>query len=99
MPSFDRPADLNIAPSGWVMRWAHLIHAGGTVLDLAAGHGRHARALAAQGFRLTAADVDVTGLADLRCQAEVVETDLETGTWPFAGRTFDAIVITNYLHR
>jgi len=25
--------------------------------------------------------------------------DLETGVWPFAGQTFDAIVVVHYLHR
>lgn len=25
--------------------------------------------------------------------------DLENGFWPFTGRTFDCIVVTNYLHR
>ena len=95
--SFDRPADSAIAPSAWVVRWAPLIRAGGTVLDVAAGHGRHARALMAAGFTATATDLDVSGLLDLSC--EVMAADLETGVWPFAGRYFDAIVVTNYLHR
>jgi hypothetical protein len=29
----------------------------------------------------------------------VLVADLEAGPWPFAGATFDAIVVTNYLHR
>lgn len=97
MASFDRPLDPAIPPSTWVMRWAGLIRCGGTVLDVAAGHGRHARALAAAGFRVTAVDIDVSTLADV--PAEVVAADLETGLWPFTGRRFDAIVIANYLHR
>ena len=96
-PSFDRPADPAILPSAWVLRWVHLISPGGSVLDLAAGHGRHARALAAAGYRVTAIDLDVTGLAGL--QGEVIAADLETGVWPLARRTFDAIVVANYLHR
>lgn len=100
MPSFDRPEDSTIAPSPWVMRWAHLIHAGGTVLDVAAGHGRHTRALRHLGFRVVAADVDVSGLGDLASDpdVEIRGVDLETGPWPFF-RAFDAIVVTNYLHR
>lgn len=100
MPSFDRHPEPITAPSPWVMRWSHLIHAGGTVLDLAAGHGRHTRALRSLGFRIVAADIDVTGLADLAGgrEVEVRAVDLETGAWPFE-RIFDAIVITNYLHR
>ena len=97
MASFDRPTDPAIPPSGWVMRWAGLTRPGGTVLDLAAGHGRHARALAALGFRVTAVDIDVSALGDLA--GEVIAADLETGSWPLAGRTFDAVVVANYLHR
>ena len=101
MPSFDRPADPAITPSSWVMRWVPLIPAAGIVLDLAAGHGRHTRALRAHGLRCVAADIDVSGLADLKRDAgvEIVAVDLETGAWPFAGRTFDGIVVANYLHR
>jgi len=101
MPSFERPADPNIAPSPWVLRFAALIAPHGTVLDVAAGHGRHTRALRALGFGVLAADVDVAGLADLRTDSGVVisQLDLETGAWPFVGRQFDAIVVTNYLHR
>ena len=82
------------------MGWRHLIRPAGTVLDVAAGHGRHARALAQAGFRAVAADLDITGLADITDPAiEVVAVDLESGAWPFAGRSFDAIVVANYLHR
>ncbi len=97
MSSFDRPLDPDLPPSAWVMRWASLIRPGGAVLDLAAGHGRHTRALAARGFTMTAADLDVSALTG--APAEVIAADLETGVWPFAGRRFDGIVVTNYLHR
>lgn len=97
MASFDRPLDPDIPPSAWVMRWAALIRAGGTVLDVAAGHGRHTRSLAALGLQVTAVDVDISALTDT--PAEVIAADLEAGAWPFTGRTFDAVVVTNYLHR
>jgi len=80
------------------MRWASLITPGGTVLDVAAGHGRHARALAALGHKVTAADIDVTGLKDA-IGIEVIAADLETGVWPFPAGRFDGIVVANYLHR
>jgi len=98
-PSFDRPPDATIAPSPWVLRWVSLIKPGGTVLDVAAGHGRHARVLANAGFNVTAVDLDISGLSDAPKSIEVVAADLETGTWPFVGRRFDAIVVANYLHR
>lgn len=101
MPSFDRPAHPVTEPSAWVRRFSPLIQPGGAVLDLACGDGRHARYLAALGHPVTAVDVDVSGVADLDGQPsmEILALDLETGQWPFAGRRFAAIVITNYLHR
>ena len=100
-PSFDRPADPAIAPSPWVVRWASLIRPSGTVLDIAAGHGRHTRALAGAGHRVTAVDFDASGMVDLATdpRVEIVDADLESGAWPFAQRVFDAVVVTNYLHR
>jgi len=86
-------------PSPWLLRWAHLIAAGGSVLDVAAGSGRHAAWLAARGHRVTAVDRDAAALRPLAGRVETVVADLEAGTWPFAGRTFDAVVVANYLWR
>jgi SAM-dependent methyltransferase len=97
--SFDRPSDPAIAPSPWVLRWQPLFKPGGRVLDVAAGHGRHARVLAQVGFKVTAVDVDVSGLQDMSDNVAVVAADLEADAWPFASRSFDVIVMTNYLHR
>jgi SAM-dependent methyltransferase len=72
---------------------------GGSVLDVACGSGRHVRWLAAQGFAVTGVDRDVDALAPLRDIAETVVADIEGGPWPFAGRRFDAVVVTNYLLR
>src|SRR4029079_13365001 len=66
-------------PSPWVQRFAPQIRAGGRVLDLAAGAGRHTRLLLDMGLNVTAVDrnVDIVrNLAGLRC--EVREIDLET---------------------
>lgn len=90
------------APSPWVRRFADLLPAGGRVLDLACGKGRHSRFLLAAGHPVTAVDIDVSGLADLAGDArlEVLDTDLETGAaFPLAGRRFAGVVVTNYLHR
>jgi SAM-dependent methyltransferase len=81
------------------VRWAHLIAPGGSVLDLAAGSGRHTRWLAARGHAVTALDRDAQAMAALRGVAEVVVADLERGPWPLAGRRFDAVIVTNYLWR
>lgn len=89
------------APSPWVLRFAGLIAPHGQVLDLAAGHGRHARYLALMGHVVHAVDRDPAALASLRAIEGVtaVDADLEAGAWPFAGRRFDGIVVTNYLWR
>ena len=89
------------APSPWVVRFAPLVASGARVLDLACGHGRHARYFASRGARVVAVDRDAAALATLR-DAPGIEThavDLETGGWPFATERFDAIVAVRYLHR
>ena len=88
-----------LPPSPWVVRWSRLIAAGGTVLDVACGSGRHVRWLAERGFLLTGVDRDAAALASLDGMAETVIADIEHGPWPFEGRRFDAVVVTNYLWR
>ena len=88
-------------PSPWVMRHAVKIPAGGRVLDLACGSGRHARWLAAQGFAVLAVDRDREALAGLGTVTgvEAARLDLEQGYWPLSGQTFAGIVVCRYLHR
>lgn len=88
-------------PSAWVQRFASVIPAGGDVLDLACGTGRHARLLASLGYHVTAVDRDEAALNALR-DVDAITTrrvDLEGGAWPFEAQSFDGIVVTNYLHR
>ncbi|HTH94177.1 MAG TPA: methyltransferase domain-containing protein [Rhodocyclaceae bacterium] len=88
-------------PSPWVERFASKIATGGTVLDLACGHGRHARYLADLGYQVEALDRDADALATLADVPNIVprEVDVEGGAWPYYGRAFNAIIVTNYLHR
>jgi SAM-dependent methyltransferase len=81
------------------VQWAGLIAPGVAVLDVAAGGGRHSRFFADRGHRVTALDRDTGALAG--CSGiEIVQADLEDGSpWPLPGRTFGAVVVTNYLHR
>ncbi len=90
------------APSVWVRRHAGLFKPGGRVLDVACGGGRHLRWLAAQGYDVTGVDRDAAALAGLAGVAgvgQLVQADIENGPWPFAGQTFDGVVVTNYLWR
>lgn len=88
------------APSAWVARWARLLRPGARVLDLACGSGRHAAWLAARGHAVLAVDRDADAIAGLPAGVSGRVADLEQGAWPLAGEApFDAIVVTNYLHR
>lgn len=89
-------------PSAWITRFAGLVPPAGRVLDVAAGSGRHSRFFLDRGHPVMAVDRDVSGLADLKSDPafEMLEVDLEAGAaWPFADRQFEAVVVTNYLHR
>jgi SAM-dependent methyltransferase len=86
-------------PSPWVAQWAGLVPPGTAVLDVAAGAGRHSLFFAGRGHAVTAIDRDVSGLPR-QPDVEIVAADLEGGAaWPLPGRTFGAVVVTNYLHR
>lgn len=88
-------------PSPWVARFAERVTTGEDVLDLACGSGRHSLYFLEHGHPVTACDIDISGLADLKQRPglELVEADLENAPWPFAERQFAAIIVTNYLHR
>lgn len=88
-----------LSPSPWVQRWSALLRDGASVLDVACGSGRHLRWFAQRGCRLIGVDRDAAALEPLRSLGEIVVADIENGPWPFAGRRFDAVVVTNYLWR
>jgi SAM-dependent methyltransferase len=69
----------------------------GPVLDVACGAGRHAIFFAERGFEVFAVDRDEQALPG---SIHFVRADLENGApWPWPGKRFAAIVVTNYLHR
>ena len=86
-------------PSDWVRRWAPLIPSGSTVLDVACGAGRHVRWFHSRGFPVVGVDQSAQALDACSDLGEMVCADLENGPWPFAGRQFGAVVVTNYLWR
>lgn len=90
----DRP------PEPTIQRWSQDVPPAATVLDVAAGGGRHARLFADRGASVVAVDRDTHALRSLaHPRIEVVEADLENDPWPLPGRTFDAVVVVDYLWR
>lgn len=87
------------APSAWVQRWSHLVPAGGAVLDVACGHGRHLRWFADRGHSVTGLDRSPEAIGAVSGIGRAVLADIENGPWPLAEETFDAVVVTNYLWR
>jgi SAM-dependent methyltransferase len=88
-------------PSEWIRRFAPRVAAGARVLDLACGTGRHTRLFADRGCRVVAVDREPRLADELARRAEVDlrQADLEQGAWPLGDECFDAVVVTNYLHR
>ncbi len=91
-------------PAAWVQRWAALVPERGRVLDVACGHGRHARFFAARGHAVDAVDRNAAaldGLANLANLANIrpLCADIEAGAWPYRPHTYSCVVVTNYLHR
>jgi SAM-dependent methyltransferase len=89
--------------SPWVQRWSHLVVAGGTVLDLACGQGRHMRWFAERGHPVTGVDRSAEAVEAVGALGEAILADIENGPWPLMQgdevRQFEAVVVTNYLWR
>ena len=84
-----------MSPSGWVVRWAPLVTQG-TVLEIACGSGRHAKFFLERNLKVVAVDRDAQDIPGAR----FIRADLEDGSpWPLPGERFEAVVVTNYLHR
>ena len=87
--------------SEWVKRWSKIVPSSAEVLDVACGSGRHSFYFAGLGHSVCALDKrpDLIASFDKHPNIAFSICDLENGFWPFNGRAFDCIVVTNYLHR
>jgi SAM-dependent methyltransferase len=85
--------------SAWVRRWSHLVPAGGTVLDVACGFGRHMRWFHGQGHQVVGVDRAQDAIDAVGSLGEAIAADIENSPWPLPGRTFACVVVTNYLWR
>ncbi len=91
-----------VEPAAWFQRFRGLIKPEGNVLDVAAGGGRHVRYFVDGGYQVTAIDKNIAPLNTFAesHHAEIIEADLEIGDpWPLGQRTFDAVIVCNYLYR
>lgn len=90
-------------PSSWVQRWSHLVPAGGSVLDIACGAGRHMKWFAERGHAVTGIDRSPEALRAAAAFGSTILADIENGPWPLTNdsqvRQFDAVIVTNYLWR
>ena len=92
-------ADLH-PPSQWIVRWSHLVPAGGAVLDVACGAGRHVRWFHERNHPVTGVDQALSATESIaNMAAAAIQADIENGPWPLPGRQFAAVVVTNYLWR
>lgn len=88
---------VSLLPSPWVVSHGECVPAGATVLDVASGGGRHARWFAARGCVVDAVDRDPQSPGE---PVRFIQADIESGPWPWpASRRWDAVIVTNYLHR
>jgi SAM-dependent methyltransferase len=86
-------------PEADVMRWADTLRPGAAVLDLGAGVGRHALALAERGLAVTAFDAAPDGLAAIAAANPGVTTvEGRMDALPFPDGAFDHVLSWNVIY-
>ncbi|MBS0506520.1 MAG: class I SAM-dependent methyltransferase [Proteobacteria bacterium] len=88
-----------LAPSDWIRRWSHLVPAGGQVLDVACGQGRHMRWFSERNHQVTGIDKAPQAIESVVNLGRAIRADIEAAPWPLPGRRFDCVLVTNYLWR
>ncbi|MEL6264062.1 MAG: class I SAM-dependent methyltransferase [Pseudomonadota bacterium] len=88
-----------LTPEADVHRWAGTLAPGAAVLDLGAGVGRHALALARQGFAVTAYDAAPEGVAAIEAAGAGVTTVVgRMDALPFEAGAFDHVLSWNVIY-
>jgi SAM-dependent methyltransferase len=89
-------------PEDWVVKHFNKIKKGGSVMDMAAGKGRHTQFFLDKGYNVVAVDQNITSLSIFNGHPKlrIVKADLETNSHaPFNAGVFNGIVVVNYLYR
>ena len=92
-------------PEPWVLRATPLIPAGGRVVDLACGTGRHGRWFLVNDHPVTFVDRETSAVEDLvgRAGARVVAADMEAPAFDLTSALgpsgYAGVVVVNYLWR
>lgn len=88
-----------LTPEDDVIRWAKGFQPGARILDLGAGVGRHALALAAKGYEVTALDAAPEGLAAIDAADMGVTTTLgRMDALPDKDHSFDHVLSWNVIY-
>jgi SAM-dependent methyltransferase len=98
------------AVSPWVARWSHLVPrdvAGGRILDVACGAGRHLLHFLRQNHLVAGIDIAQAAIESIanelsdeeRKRCQLIQADIENGPWPLPGEQFASVIVTNYLWR
>jgi SAM-dependent methyltransferase len=89
-------------PSVWVQKFAPLVRAGGPILDVTCGGGRHTRLFLERGHPVIGIDKDLDHVGDLEVapDVELINFELENGNpLPVSGLKFSAIILVYYIYR
>ncbi len=89
-------------PSDWIKENLTKNVNGLTLLDIACGNGRHSIYASSIGYKVISLDISKEKISALASKKSIfpVQIDIEEkNTWPFTDKTFDAIIVTNYLYR
>ena len=73
-----------------------------TLLDIACGSGRHSIYAASKGYKVISLDISKEKILKLTSNKLIypIQLDIEASkAWPFINKTFDTVIVTNYLYR
>lgn len=89
-------------PSNWIKKYLNININKDTLLDVACGNGRHSFYAASLGYKVFSIDIDKDKLSLTNFKKHISPILLnieEENSWPFIKRSFDTVIVTNYLYR